>query len=160
MLFRSRAALPINGRVEPRRPTALFSLGRHFRRVFPGPASDAVDGLAAVVGAAPMGRAHPLRCVVGYIAVTPRWDGGSPALGPVLVTADAFGPGGPALVDAVSVDQQLLLQEAGHGLRTGDVVLLGRALLSPALWAALRNEAVAWPSPAPIASRVAAPALV
>jgi hypothetical protein len=148
-----RGALPINGRTEAWRPTEAFCLGRHFRRVLPGSTTEAADGLAAVVGAPPMGRSNPLRCVVGYVAVTPRWDGGPPALGPVLVTADVFGAKGPTLVEAPSVDQQLWTQDAGHGLRTGDVVILGRASLSNGLWAALRNEPVAQVWPAAAASR-------
>lgn len=141
-----RGVLPLNGRVEPWRATAPLCPGRHYRRVFPAAGMEAGRRLAALVGAAPMGCSNPLRCIVGYVAVTSKGAGAPPVLGPILMTAKAFGAGGPVLARGIeTIADQLASWDRSHGLRTGDAVILGPATLSPDLWAALCNTGAAGP---------------
>ncbi|HEX5264990.1 MAG TPA: hypothetical protein VFW13_15775 [Phenylobacterium sp.] len=133
-------ALPLNGRREVWRETEGFKLGRHFRRLFSAPCDSPSGLLAAVMGAAPMGASSPLRCVVGYVEAQGAEDRAL-RLGPVLLSADEFGPSGPRLSpNSPPIADQLTVLEQLHGLRTGDVVVLGPAELSASMWAALRNE--------------------
>jgi len=142
-----RTALPLNGRVEPWRPTGPLCPGRHYRRVFPAAGGEVGDHLAALLGAAPMGCSNPARCVVGYVAVTSRSPDAPPVLGPVLMTAKAFGPGGPVLAPGIDpVADQLEARDRDRGLQTGDVVVLGSAALSPDLWAGLLNTGTPGPA--------------
>lgn len=135
-----RLSLPINGRTEPLRQTSDLSVGRHFRRVFGEPLQEGDDLLAAIMGSAPQGLHRPARCIVGYVAVARRWDQGPPVLGPVLMTVDEFGRQFPDLVGRDrSVAEVVGTHQAVCGLRTGDVVLLGRAALTSEVWAALRS---------------------
>ncbi|MBS0363558.1 MAG: hypothetical protein JSR98_19455 [Proteobacteria bacterium] len=135
-----RAALPLNGRREAWRPTEDFALDRHFRRLFCAPHDAGGSLLAAVIGAAPMGGEKPERCVVGYLEARVA-DDRAVTLGPVLISADEFDPSGPTLaVDNPSIVDQLIGLDRLHGLRTGDVVVVGPATLAPATWSALRND--------------------
>lgn len=137
-----RRALPLNGRVDSLGPTSQFQLGRHFRRLAPGPIFGRDNLLAAVIGAAPLGLPDPRRRVVGYVAVRiPPHDGLQ--LGTVLVTSDEFGPHGPDLCPgggAPSIDDQIATADGSCSLRTGDVVVVGRVRLTKGLWAALHNH--------------------
>jgi hypothetical protein len=79
---------------------------------------------------------------VGYLAVACDGDGGLVTLGPVLVTADEFGPNGPSLdLGAQPVGLQVEAMDAAYDLQTGDVILLGAANLPSERWRALWNEA-------------------
>jgi hypothetical protein len=138
-------ALPLNGRREAWRETEGFELGRHFRRMFPaphgvgGPGLDGSGLIAAVMGAPPMGAANPLRCVLGYVEA---WadEADAVAFGPVLLSADEFGRPGPALPPTgPSIAAQIIGLDQQHGLRTGDVAVLGPADLPASIWAVLRN---------------------
>lgn len=147
-----RAALPLNGRVEPWRVTPPLLPGRHIGRLFEGPYTDGPHLLAALMGAPPLGRPNAHRCIVGYLAAMACGEPGLTTLGPVLMTADEFGPEGPDL-DArrMTIRARIEALDVDQGLRTGDVVVLGSAALGPQQWSALWNRS------APPFSTVATP---
>ncbi|WP_165191490.1 hypothetical protein [Caulobacter soli] len=138
-----RAALPLNGRVEPEKPTAPLSIGRHFRRSFHDPDLEGQGLLAAVIGAAPLGADRPFRCVLGYVAAALD-RGGRLTLGPVLVTADEFGAAGPPLAPqpgGSSLSDRIRAYDQHHALRTGDLLIVAHARLTDAMSTRLRNQA-------------------
>ena len=154
-----RWALPLIGRWEPAETIRDFDVALMFRRVLfldslqPGRAC----GLAAVVGTSLAGRTNPFRSVVGYLAVSPGPDGKSQRFGQVLITRDEFGDRPPSLVNALNLVEldpmsELWAMDRRHGLRSGDVVVLGAAALDAAITRRF-SQAPAWEAREPLARK-------
>ena len=119
------AALPRTGRTFSGKPGKSFPHKSIFFLSQSGGAR-----IAAMVGVALSGRPNPFRSIVGYTLF------GEDGPGEVLVTRDEFGDEPPALeegLDAPALKLALQLLDQNYTLRPGDLVVLGRPLLEPAM---------------------------
>ncbi len=125
--------LPCTGRVGAQ-PADPCVAGQVFERVFHlEDAAEAPDwSLAAVVGATLMGRQNPVRSILGYIAV--RRNAGKLEAGPCIVTREDFGDlptiGCGLHGTPLDVAERMVDADRRAGLRTGDLVVFGKARIS------------------------------
>lgn len=129
-------ALPRTGRVRPI-AEPLSSLRPLLSRILqiPGAGPPGARQLAAVIGTSLTGRRNPFRSILGYVLLED--ERGCPA----VVTRDEFGDLAPGLsaspADLASLPERLQALDHADGLRSGDLVILGKADLNDHLAARL-----------------------